>query len=102
MSSTSDSHKPSKPKSSTSTLHSSRSRRSNLPSQSSAPLDEESRKLKSKYSASLATLRELFSDWKDEDLLAVLAETEGNLEEAVIRISEGNYQSFHYVNHLYI
>lgn len=98
MTSTTDSHKPPKPKSgfSSSNPHSSRPRRS-PPSQSSQPsqtFDEESRRLKSKYSASLTTLRELFPDWKDEDLLAVLADTEGNLEDAVTRITEGKYHLF--------
>lgn len=91
MSSTTDSHKPPKPKPGASSLptHASRPRRS-TPSQSQS-LDEESRRLKSKYSSSLSTLGELFPDWKDEDLLTVLADTEGNLEEAVVRITEGKY-----------
>jgi hypothetical protein len=52
-------------------------------------LDEESKRLKSKYSLTLSTLRELFPDWKDEDLLTVLSETEGDIEAAVTRIAEG-------------
>lgn len=95
MSSTTDSHKPSKPKSQGSSSHSSRPRRS-VPasassSQQSSALDEESKKLKSQYGPALNSLRELFPDWKDEDLLAVLAETDGSIEESAIRITEGTY-----------
>lgn len=96
MSSTSDSHKPSKPKSQVSSLHSSRNRRTApAPASSSQStshvLDEESKKLKSQYGPALNSLRELFPDWKDEDLLAVLAETDGSIEESAIRITEGMY-----------
>lgn len=58
--------------------------------QPSAPMDEETKRLKSKYSSALSTLRELFPDWKDEDLLAVLAETDGDIENSVVRITEGH------------
>lgn len=54
------------------------------------PLDEETKKLKAKYSSSLSTLRELFPTWNDEDLLSVLAETQGDLEATVARIAEGH------------
>jgi hypothetical protein len=77
-------HKPPKPKSFSASSATGSSR-------SSSHLDAESQALKSKYSKQLETLRELFPDWKDEDLLPVLAETEGSLEEAIERISSGKH-----------
>lgn len=47
------------------------------------------KKLKSRYSSQLATLRELFADWSDDDLLFALQEVEGDLDLAIDRISEG-------------
>ena len=58
-------------------------------------LDAESSKIKAKYSSALSTLQELFPDWKEEDLLAVLGETNGNLEESVARIAEGMCQNIY-------
>lgn len=58
-------------------------------SRNSSSLDAESQTFKNKYSNQLETLRELFPDWKDEDLLPVLAETDGSLEETIERISSG-------------
>ncbi|KAI9301511.1 hypothetical protein BJ944DRAFT_3445, partial [Cunninghamella echinulata] len=48
------------------------------------------KKLKSKYASKLSTLKELFADWTDDDLLFVLEEADGVLEVAVDRISEGH------------
>lgn len=45
--------------------------------------------MKKKYSDALPTLRELFSDWKDEDLVFALEDSNGELEEAIERITEG-------------
>lgn len=45
--------------------------------------------MKKKYSDALPTLRELFSDWKDEDLVFALEDSNGQLEEAIERITEG-------------
>jgi hypothetical protein len=45
--------------------------------------------LKLKYKSELATLKELFSSWSDDDLLASLQEVGGDLERAINRISEG-------------
>lgn len=99
MSFTPISHKPPKPKSPSSFPSKQRSSLDNQITQSSDVLDDESEKLKSKFSGSLSTLRELFPEWKDDDLLAVLAETDGNLEESVIRITEGtSCLSNHQVN----
>ncbi|ORX44012.1 hypothetical protein DM01DRAFT_1340572 [Hesseltinella vesiculosa] len=48
------------------------------------------KKLKSKHANKLSTLKELFADWTDDDLLFVLEEADGVLEVAVDRISEGH------------
>jgi hypothetical protein len=48
------------------------------------------KKLKSKHSAKLPTLKVLFSEWSDDDLLFVLEEANGDLDLAIDRISEGN------------
>jgi len=47
------------------------------------------KKLKAEYGTQLSTLRELFSDWSDEDLLYALQDADGDLELAALRISEG-------------
>lgn len=47
------------------------------------------KKLKSKHSAKLPTLKVLFSEWSDDDLLFVLEEANGDLDLAIDRISEG-------------
>ncbi|KAJ5141294.1 hypothetical protein N7526_002289 [Penicillium atrosanguineum] len=46
--------------------------------------------MKKKYSDTLPTLKELFPDWKDEDLVFALEDSNGELEEAIERITEGN------------
>ena len=45
--------------------------------------------LKRKYSSKLSTIKEMFPDWTDEDIVFALQETEGNLEATIDRISEG-------------
>lgn len=45
--------------------------------------------MKKKYSDTLPMLKELFSDWTDEDLVFALEDANGDLEEAIDRISEG-------------
>lgn len=45
--------------------------------------------MKQKYADTLPTLLELFPDWKDEDLLFALEDSNGELEEAIERITEG-------------
>jgi hypothetical protein len=47
------------------------------------------KKLKSKYSSKLPTLKAIFSEWSDDDLLFALDEANGDLELAIDRISEG-------------
>ncbi|RDW86541.1 putative RNAPII degradation factor Def1 [Aspergillus mulundensis] len=46
--------------------------------------------MKKKYSDTLPMLKELFSDWTDEDLVFALEDAGGDLEQAIDRISEGN------------
>ncbi|KAL4810307.1 hypothetical protein BDV18DRAFT_150572 [Aspergillus unguis] len=46
--------------------------------------------MKKKYSDTLPMLNELFPDWTDEDLVFALEDADGDLEQAIDRISEGN------------
>ncbi|MCJ1466597.1 RNAPII degradation factor [Pseudocyphellaria aurata] len=46
--------------------------------------------LKRMYATKLSTMKEMFPDWTDEDLVFALQETDGNLENTIERISEGN------------
>ncbi|KAH8694938.1 hypothetical protein BGW36DRAFT_360659 [Talaromyces proteolyticus] len=46
--------------------------------------------LKKKYADALPTLKELFPDWTDEDLVFALEDANGVLESAIEHISEGN------------
>ncbi|KAI9497842.1 hypothetical protein BDB00DRAFT_802119 [Zychaea mexicana] len=48
------------------------------------------KKLKSKYASKLSTLKELFEDWSDEDLLFALQDADGDLELTIERISAGH------------
>jgi hypothetical protein len=45
--------------------------------------------LKKQYGSKVLTLRELFRDWSDEDLVYALKETDGDLESAIDRMSSG-------------
>ncbi|KAG5519884.1 hypothetical protein PMAC_000161 [Pneumocystis sp. 'macacae'] len=49
----------------------------------------ESAKLKAQYHRQLASCKELFPDWTEEDILYVIQEVSGDFEMAVTRISEG-------------
>ncbi|CEJ00601.1 hypothetical protein RMCBS344292_14653 [Rhizopus microsporus] len=62
----------------------------NTRNKSSSSEQNDLKKLKSKYSAKLPTLKVLFSDWSDDDLLFVLEEANGDLDLAIDRISEGH------------
>ncbi|KAL8934505.1 MAG: hypothetical protein Q9216_005877 [Gyalolechia sp. 2 TL-2023] len=46
--------------------------------------------LKRMYSSKLSTIKEMFPDWTDEDIVFALQETEGSLEATIERISAGN------------
>ena len=50
---------------------------------------EETRALRRKFSDKLTTLKEVYPNWSDDDLLSLLSEVNGNVEIAVVRISEG-------------
>lgn len=45
--------------------------------------------MKKKYSGTLPMLKELFPDWTDEDLVFALEDADGDLEQAIDRITEG-------------
>lgn len=61
---------------------------------------DELRALRRKFSDKLASLKELFPGWTDEDLLSVLSDVNGSLETAVGRISEGLFYKYHSNQHL--
>ncbi|EDN02141.1 conserved hypothetical protein [Histoplasma mississippiense (nom. inval.)] len=46
--------------------------------------------LKKKHAGNLSTIKELFADWTDEDLVFALEDADGDLEIAIERITEGN------------
>ncbi|BGP38405.1 RNAPII degradation factor [Rhodotorula kratochvilovae] len=64
-----------------------------VPAPSARDLDqdepEEVRALRAKFGAKLATAKELFPDWTDEDVLYALNEANGDLEVCIVRMSEG-------------
>ena len=45
--------------------------------------------LKKQYASKLSTIKEMFPDWTDEDIVFALQETGGDLEGTIDRISEG-------------
>ena len=45
--------------------------------------------LKKTYASKLGTVKEMFPDWTDEDIVFALEETNGDLESTIERISEG-------------
>ena len=49
--------------------------------------------LKKMYASKLSTIKEMFPDWTDEDLVFALQETSGDLERTIDRISEGTYSA---------
>ncbi|KAI9717292.1 MAG: hypothetical protein M1812_004819 [Candelaria pacifica] len=60
---------------------------------STVPNDEEEGEigeLKKQYSSKLSTIKEMFPDWTDEDVVFALRETDGNLEDTIERITEGS------------
>ena len=52
--------------------------------------------LKKMYASKLSTIKEMFPDWTDEDLVFALQETSGDLERTIDRISEGTYSALTY------
>uniref|UniRef100_A0A0K3CVP8 RNA polymerase II degradation factor 1 n=1 Tax=Rhodotorula toruloides TaxID=5286 RepID=A0A0K3CVP8_RHOTO len=55
---------------------------------------DEVRQLRAKYSDKLATAKELFPDWTDEDVLFAINEANGDVEVAIVRMSEGLAQQW--------
>lgn len=57
------------------------------------PVEEQGEigELKKQFGSDLSTLRELFPEWSDEDLVYALKETDGDLESAIDRMSSGQY-----------
>lgn len=49
--------------------------------------------LKKGYATELETLKELFADWTDDDLVLALEDTDGDLPRTIERISEGEQRS---------
>jgi hypothetical protein len=47
--------------------------------------------LKRRYSSQLNTLKELFPDWTDVDLLMALEESDGDLQGTIEKITEGRF-----------
>ncbi|ORY79297.1 hypothetical protein BCR35DRAFT_96755 [Leucosporidium creatinivorum] len=56
--------------------------------------DEQHSMLRSKYSSQLATTKELFPDWSDEDILQAIQDANGDVETTILRISEGHAQQW--------
>lgn len=67
------------------------STRINGESQSAPSLEEQGElgQLKKQYADKLNTLRELFSEWTDDDLVFALQENAGDMEATITRISGG-------------
>ncbi|KAG0279178.1 RNAPII degradation factor [Linnemannia gamsii] len=51
---------------------------------------EDLRHLRREHGGSLATLKELFADWSEEDLLYAIQDAGGDVEAAILRISDGH------------
>ena len=47
--------------------------------------------LKKRYQAQLSTLKELFPDWTDADLVLAIEESDGDLQTTIEKISEGEF-----------
>jgi hypothetical protein len=53
--------------------------------------DGEVGQLKKQYGSRVGTIKEMFPDWTDEDIVFALQETDGDLETTVDRITDGMY-----------
>lgn len=47
--------------------------------------------LKKKYGSKVSSLKEIFPDWTDDDLVFALDETNGDIEDAINGITEGRF-----------
>ncbi|KAJ3015252.1 hypothetical protein HKX48_004698 [Thoreauomyces humboldtii] len=63
-------------------------------STNAAHSDDASSSLRKRYQSELGSLKQLFGDWSEADLLAVLEETVGDLDLAIVRITEGHAQQW--------
>ncbi|KAK4704479.1 hypothetical protein P7C70_g1734, partial [Phenoliferia sp. Uapishka_3] len=50
--------------------------------------------LREKYGSKLSTAKELFPDWTDEDLLSTIQEAAGDLDVAIVRITDGQAEQW--------
>ncbi|KAJ2712179.1 RNAPII degradation factor [Coemansia spiralis] len=64
--------------------------RSGRPSRGAMEDASDLKALHSKYAGSVKTLKELFPDWTEDDLIFALEETEGDLEDTINHITEGH------------
>ena len=62
---------------------------------------EDLRQLRQDHGGSLATLKELFADWTEEDLLYAIQDAGGDVELAILRISEG-MDSVFFLGHSFV
>lgn len=74
--------------------HASRGPRSNKQTNGSDAIDTSADQgqlgeLKKRYSSQLSTLKELFPDWADVDLVLALEESDGDLASTIEKITEG-------------
>jgi hypothetical protein len=63
------------------------------PDTSAASIEEDGEvgQLKKQYGGRVGTIKEMFPDWTDEDIVFALQETDGDLETTVDRITDGMY-----------
>ncbi|KAH6581691.1 hypothetical protein BASA50_007905 [Batrachochytrium salamandrivorans] len=57
-------------------------------------LDLHAQELKSRYSTELRSLRDIFAEWSEVDLLYILGEVQGDFDLAVSRITEGHAEQW--------
>jgi hypothetical protein len=50
--------------------------------------------LKKQYGSKVTTIKEMFPDWTDEDVVFALQETDGDLETTVGRITDGTIDTY--------
>ena len=67
-----------------------------MPSPLSAQADDGLKTVKKQFNQPLSQLQAIFPEWKEDDLLSVLEEVQGDVELAVARISEGSNPHFHF------
>ncbi|KIO21498.1 hypothetical protein M407DRAFT_28891, partial [Tulasnella calospora MUT 4182] len=73
-----------------------RSSKSNNPAADESP---EIKAMRAKYGDKLSNLKETFGNWSDEDLLPLLAESNGNVDSVATMILEGRAEHWDSVSH---